>query len=135
MEPNKIVARFQDGRMLKGYTNDFFPNKELFHLTVVDSPQEGGKPVEVKISSLKAVFFVKDFAGNKDYKDKKEFDSSRPVLGRKIQVVFLDGEVFVGTTQGYQPGRQGFFVIPADPNSNVERSYIVTAATKQISFL
>ena len=40
-----------------------------------------------------------------------------------------------GTTQGYQPGRLGFFVIPADPDSNNERCYVVTNATQDVSFL
>ncbi len=35
----------------------------------------------------------------------------------------------VGTTQGYQPGRVGFFVAPADPHSNTERCFVIAAAT------
>ena len=78
---------------------------------------------------------VKDFAGDPQYQDKKEFDSTRPVTGRKIKVVFKDGELLIGTTQGYQPGRPGFFVIPIDPNANSDRCFVVSAATNQVSLV
>lgn len=131
---NKIVARYQDGRMLKGVTADFMPNKEVFHLVPMDAPS-GQKPVTVNINELKAVFFVKDYAGNANYKEKQQFDPAKPVAGRKIKVVFKDGESLIGTTQGYQPGRQGFFVFPADPKSNAERFYVVSVAAKEVSFV
>ncbi len=134
MEQNKIVVRYQDGRLLKGSTTDFFPNKEVFHVVPADA-EAGAKPVDVFVRDLKAVFFVKDFTGNPSYNDKKEFDQSRPASGRKIKVVFKDNEVLTGTTQGYQPGRPGFYVVPADPNSNIDRFYVVSAATRDVSFL
>jgi hypothetical protein len=49
-------------------------------------------------------------------------------MGRKIGVVFKDGEVLVGTTQGYDRSRPGFFVVPADAESNDERVYVRLAA-------
>jgi len=87
MIQNKIVVRFQDGRLMKGFTNDFLPNKDLFHLVPMDAPP-GSKPLDVRIPELKAVFFVKEFGGNPGYKDKQEFDPAKPVMGRKIQVTF-----------------------------------------------
>jgi len=133
MIQNKIVVRYQDGRLIKGFTNDFFPNKDLFHLVPMDAPP-GSKPMDVRIPELKAVFFVKEFGGNPQYKDKQEFDSTKPVMGRKIQVTFKDGETLLGTTQGYQPGRPGFFVNPADTQSNIERCFVVSAAAQEVKF-
>ena len=129
---NKVVARFADGRLLKGMTADFFPNKDLFHVSDAFA-EPGAEPVEVRAQDLKALFFVKDFAGNPGYQEAKEF--VRPPVGRAIRVVFKDGEVLVGTTQGYQPGRPGFFLEPADPDSNNERCFVVSAATQEISFI
>ena len=40
MIQNKIVVRYQDGRINKGVTNDFSPNKDLFHLFPVDALTE-----------------------------------------------------------------------------------------------
>ena len=119
---------------MKGSTADFMPNKENFHIVPADSPP-GTKPLDVFIKDLKAVFFVKDFVGNAQYKEKKDFDSDKPAAGRKIKVVFKDGEVMTGTTQGYQPGRPGFFVVPADPKSNIDRFYVVSAATREVTFV
>lgn len=130
---NKIVARFQDGHVLKGITNDFLPTKDVFHVAAADEPP-GTKPIEVRVADLKAVFFVKDLAGHPEHKKINEFDPSKPALGRKLRITFKDGEVLVGTTQGYQAGRPGFFIIPADVESNNERCFVVSAATQDVSF-
>jgi hypothetical protein len=131
---NKIVARFVDGRVVKGTTADFFPAKDSFHVTVAGAPT-GAAALEIKTKDLKALFFVKDFAGDPEHVEANKFDPSSPQAGRRIRVVFKDGEVLVGITTGYQKGRPGFFIIPADPGSNIERCYVVTAATREVSFL
>ena len=131
---NKVVARFLDGRILKGNTNDFFPGKPVFHATPADAAA-GSKPLEIQIKDLKAVFFVKDFSGKPQHRKRQEFDPGRPPVGRKIKVVFKDDEVMVGTTQGYQPDRPGFFMVPADSESNNERCYVFSASAKQIELL
>ena len=131
MAGNKVVARYRDGRMVKGLTTDFLPNRDFFHV----APDEGGNPVTVRHGELKAIFFVRDYEGDATHRPTNEFDSSRPVVGRKLRVVFEDGEVIVGTTQGYQPGRPGFFIVPADTSSNSERCYVLAAATKEVAWL
>lgn len=131
---NKVVARYADGRIVKGATSDFVATRERFHVTVTGAPP-GSKPVEVETRSLKALFFVKDFAGNPQHVERNAFDSSRPPAGRPIKVTFIDGEILVGTTTGYQPGRPGFFLVPADPRSNIERCYVVAASTREIVFV
>lgn len=131
---HKIVVRYLDGRIVKGTSADFMPNKDLFHIVPLDAPL-GKKPLEIIARELKAVFFVRDYDGNAQYKEAKEFSPDRPVAGRKIKVVFKDEELLVGTTQGYQPGRPGFFVFPADTQSNIERCYVVSTAVKEVSLL
>ena len=49
-----IVVRFLDGRILKGTTQDFLPNKPTFH--VYENGDESSPAVELSISELKAVF-------------------------------------------------------------------------------
>ena len=132
---NKVVARFRDGRMVKGSTSDFVPAKEFFHVASSDA-SKGTKPTMVQVKDLKAIFFVKDFSGRPDYTPRNEFEGDKAPPGRKIRVVFADGEVIVGTTQGYQPGRPGFFMVPADQaDNNIERCYVVSAATADITLL
>lgn len=134
MIQNKIVVRYQDGSLMKGTTNDFFPNKDTFHIIPANA-LPGSKSLEVRVPALKAVFFVKNFDGNREYNDNKEFDSNKPVVGRKIKVVFTDGELLIGTTHGYQPNRPGFFIVPADSQSNIERCFVVMSAVREGSFI
>ncbi len=131
---NQVVARFNDGRVLKGFTTDFVPTKDSFHMALA----EGGvsaRPVEVRTKELKALFFVRNLAGNPAYHERNSFEGTRPLAGRRLKVAFKDGEVLLGTTQGYQPGRPGFFVTPADGLSNNERCYVVTLAIESIAFI
>jgi hypothetical protein len=121
--------------MVKGSTSDFVPAKEFFHVAPVDAVK-GTKATLVHVKDLKAIFFVKDFAGRPDYTPTNEFETDRSPAGRKIRVVFADGEVIVGTTQGYQPGRPGFFMVPADQTANnIDRCYVVAASTTEVTLL
>jgi len=131
---NKVVARFADGRTVKGMTSDFVPAKDVFHVTEALA-QPGDKPLEIYMRELKAVFFVKDLVGDPLHTQLNEFDPIHPPVGRRIRVEFSDGEVLVGTTQGYQANRPGFFVEPADVGSNIERCYVVAVAARQVVLL
>lgn len=128
MQTNKVVVRYKNGDIKKGSTGDFFPNKAVFHLQL-----ETKEALEVNIEELKAVCFVKDFTGNPDRKD--DYTDDVPGGGRKVQVEFSDGEILVAYTQGYSPTRIGFFVVPADLGNNNERIYVITSATKNVTFL
>lgn len=130
----KIVVRYQDGRVLKGFSTDFSSNRNVFHVIPGDAT-ESQQRIPVLQSELKAVFFVKDFQGNSSYNEVKEFNSSRTGTGRKVRVHFKDGEILIGTTQFYDFNRQGFFLISADPSSNNDGCFVIIAATKEIIFL
>jgi len=131
---NKIVARFADGRIVKGTTVDFLPAKDRLHLREVNAPA-GTKPVEILTADLKALIFVKDFAGDPQHVERNEFDPAHAPSATPIRVAFKDGEVLVGATTGYRPGRPGLFVTPADPTSNIDRCWVVAAATQGINLL
>ncbi len=140
--PIKIVVRYRDGKLLKGYTNDFFPNKPAFHIQPGEEAagQSTGaamsepKSIVITVSELKAVFFVRDFKGDPGHTERRFEEGDRPT-GRKVEVTFHDGEVIAGTTMGYDPKRIGFFVIPADPQANNLRVFVVTKAVKTLSYL
>jgi hypothetical protein len=133
MAQNKIVVRYQDGRILKGFTADFLPTRPTFHVEPVDAAA-GAKTAAVTVAELKAVFFVKDMNGDPKRTDNPEFQPGKSLVGRKIRVVFKDGETIVGTTQGYDPTRAGFFIVPAADDTNNQRCFVVAAATRQVSF-
>jgi hypothetical protein len=125
---NKVVAHFVDGRVIKGTTANFSPDRDMFHITT----SEGS--ILVNFGQLKAVFFVKSLDGKRGYKDKKGFEGTKGV-GRKVRCEFPDGEVLTGYTPAYHHSRPMFFIVPTDPTSNNERIYVVTASAKRITVL
>jgi len=134
MEPVKVVIRYANGKLLKGFTNDFFPNKPSFHLNPVELGNKD-KGIEIPVNQLKAVFFVKDFDGDPSHYELKRFAEGGQLSGRKAEVKFVDGEVLVGSTLGYDPKRPGFFITPADSQSNNLRVFVVSSAVKTFRFL
>ena len=126
-----VVARFVDGRVLKGTTQDFSPHKSNFHLAPSDDP--GARAMTVPLEELKAVFFVRTYEGNRKHVENRDIAGAKG-QGRKILVTFADGEVLGGFTTGYSRDKQGFFVIPVDPKTNNTRIYVVTAAVKTIAW-
>ena len=134
MEPSKIVVRYRNGKILKGYTQNFFPNKPVFHVNRHGGTGPGDV-VEVNLDDLKAVFFVRDFMGNAKHVDRKQLAPGERPQGRLMEVTCSDGEVMVGTTTGYDPKRPAFFLFPIDPSSNNVRVFMVTSAVRTARFL
>jgi hypothetical protein len=130
---NRIIARFNDGRLVKGGTLDFAPSKDLFHMTA--SAASVGTPFMIRTAELKALFYVRDYAGDPTHVDEWVFDSPTPPGARRIQAFFSDGEVMVGTTTAYREGADGFFLKPADPTSNNILCYVFASATTEIRLL
>lgn len=129
-EATRVVARFSDGKILKGTTQDFFPNRPSFHLLPVD----GSQGIEIRCKQLKALFFVKSFEGDRHRKDIRGFVTApaETAQGKKIAVRFKDGELLCGYSLSYTPDREGFFVFPADAGSNNLRAYVVTGAATEV---
>jgi hypothetical protein len=127
----KIVVRYSDGQLLKGYTHDFHGSKSQFSLW----PSPTAAPPErivVPFARLKAVFFVREFGGNPDHIERKSFDAA--ARGRRIEVTLVDNEVIVGTTLNYRADSTGFFISPADPTGNNLRVFVVASAVRQVRF-
>jgi len=133
VEPVKVVARYASGKVLKGFTQDFLPNKDRFHLH--PAGKSSSDAMEVLLKELKGVFFVRDFAGNPLYNERKKYLEGEKPSGKKVEVTFKDGEVLVGSTLGYDPGRPGFFFFPADPRSNNIRVFAVSPSVKNVRYL
>jgi hypothetical protein len=134
MEPTKIVVRYADGRIIKGYTHDFSPEKPNFHITLVDPTFSNG-PIEVQVKDLKGIYFVRDFLGNRAYKEQKTFPNGAKITGRKVEVTFKDKEVMIGSVWGYDPKRPGFFLFPSDPHSNNLNIFVLSRAVSKVDYL
>jgi hypothetical protein len=95
----------------------------------------------VKISDLKAIFFVRTFEGDKTYSDKKSFIRAT-AKGKKVFVRFYDGESMMGHIEGQVPWEKGFFLeakkggfflIPVDEQSNNIRVFVVANSVQDVT--
>ena len=129
----KIVVRYVDGDIVKGFTQDFHPSRAQFSLWPSIHAAKSDRLV-IPMGRLKAVFFVRDFAGNAGYRKSNTF-AGRGGHGRRIEVTFLDNETVLGTTLNYRPDGQGFFLIPADTEGNNSRIFVVASAVRRVRFL
>ncbi len=129
-DANKVIAHYLTGELVKGTTHDFFPTRPTFHIELVN----GNENIEIPCKSLKALFFVRDFAGSPRRNNIPGFISGpgETAHGKKITVRFKDGELLCGYTLTYSPEREGFFVFPSDAQSNNLRVYVLVASTTTI---
>lgn len=125
----KVVARYRTGAVLKGTSQDFTNMRPTFHLL----PEDGSPARIVKLKDLKAVFFVRDLAGDPNREHIAGFIQApmETVQGKKIAVLFQDGELLCGYTHSWTPDREGFFLIPCDMEGNNLRIYVISAAAQQ----
>jgi len=136
MLKRKAVVKYQNGEIIKGWIEEFKPERESFILfPLIEYSEEGS--LEIKFSSLKAVFFVKDFTGDKDYKKVRTFnvDFNITPSQRKLIVNFKDGEHLYGTSHGYGRYKIGFFMYPIDPKDNSERIFVVRSAAESVRLM
>jgi len=129
MKPNNVVARFRDGRILKGSSLNVDPNRPTCHLRTDD-----GEVVVVRLRDLKALFFVKDPGGNAAHQESFEATpgDARLVGAKRVAARFEDGETIVGMTNSWPPVGQLFFMVPIDPKSNNVRILVNLDAVTQI---
>lgn len=125
---DKAVVRFKDKMLMKGRTGNFSPDNSFFHMKLLS-----GESVKVDIAKLKALFIVKSFQGNRQYQ--YTYGDVLPWGGKKVKVEFKDGEVIIGYTTYYQSVGTGFFITPADLKGNNKQVFVVTSATRKISYM
>jgi hypothetical protein len=125
----------------KGFSRDFDPAREFFHLVRRDG--EVAASQEIRLEDLKALFQVKTW-GRKDRhlgQTGPGFpDTPRPVRrpassAVKTVLEFYDGEKIFGYSLDYDPNRRGFFLVPADPGDNNRRIFVLTSSLVNIQFL
>ncbi|MDD5015615.1 MAG: hypothetical protein PHW73_11080 [Atribacterota bacterium] len=136
MFKKKVVVKYQNGEIIKGWVEEFKPDREAFILfPLIEYSEE--ERMKISISSLKAVFFVKDFIGNRYYKKIRTFDLNFSITPsqRKLIVNFKDGEHLYGTSHSYGRYKIGFFIYPIDLKDNNERIFVVHSATESVRLI
>ena len=126
---NKVVVHMKDGAIHKGMTHDFDPERETFHLL---SAEGGGMPIRIGIDEMKALFYVKDYIGNRDFVAMRNFEAAHR-SERKAIAHFNDGEEIWGFLgHGADEGGAGFFFYPVDTRDNNIRIFVVRSALKEL---
>ena len=141
MDDEKVVLRFLDGTILKGHIRTFLETSD----DVVFRELGSAVDRSIKNDSLKAIFFVKSFEGNRQYYEKKSYGIRKP-HGHRTFIKFIDGEDMVGFMESDQPWQKGFFLdrdtvnnlkgfflLPADDGSNNIRVFIFVHAVKDVT--
>lgn len=83
------------------------------------------------MKDLKAIFFVREFAGSPEqYEFQRHYT---PIASRRVEVTFEDGERIVGRAEGYDLQQIGFFMFPAYAGDNNIRIFVVTRSTRQVN--
>ena len=123
-----VVARYRDGRVLKGQCRGFAPARGSLSVSPApDAPPSAATTVQLR--HLKAVFFVHDLVGAP-----ADLEPTPAARGRDIIVTFMDGEVTSGTTLNYAVDSAGFYLSPHDQRGNNLRIFVVNEAVRHVQF-
>lgn len=136
----RMVVRLADGSRLKGFSHDFVPGRSRFHLQEVTPGDTFGTSHDISIDDVHAIFFVHDFAFDRDRRYTEENAPRLPTDppaegGWRLKVACVWGEVLEGLSYGYEEDRPGFFVFPTRPLErayNLDRAYLTRAAVRTI---
>ena len=135
----KVVAHKKSGHLVKGYTEldveggdsgIFAGGSFALPKTVNILPTTEGRVAHVTLDSLKALFFVKSFAGDPSYAETKFFNPESKLEGLWVHITFEDGETTEGVVHnGIEIlNEPGFLMKPPDPQSNNNALYILKSA-------
>jgi hypothetical protein len=126
-ELHKVVVHYRDGTLMRGHTRFFFHEQDHVEITDLDDTSH-----DVHLAQVKAVFFVREFAGDPEYGERKEFFQDSPVFGDSVRIEFSDGEMLLGRAMGYRPEEKGFYLQPADPKSNNLMVFVPASSLQRI---
>jgi hypothetical protein len=125
----KIVVNLKGGAVHKGVTHDFSPKQEAFHVLPAEG---GGVPIRVRMADMKALFWVKDYLGNREFVARRDFDPGRAETGRRAILTFADGETIWGVVTEDDPSVPGFFFVPSEERDNNMKIFVVRQSLKEL---
>jgi hypothetical protein len=138
-ENQKVILRFIDGKMLKGYIRDLKIAEDYLYLE-----DESNHQLKVRLKELKAIFYVRKFEGERGHMEKKTL-SGTSTGAKRVFVKFKDGETIMGIMEGEIPWGKGSFlesmkekaftIVPVDEGSNNLRIVVVTTAVEDVAMV
>jgi uncharacterized protein DUF6982 len=136
----RMVIRLTDGSLAKGFSHDFVPGKDVFHLQTVHADGGLGELQAIRLEEVHAIFYVRDFAFGRTKRYTPENapwePPAPPTAGaRRLKVTCVWGEVLEGLCYGYDDDRPGFFLFviePVERTFNLERAFFTRQAVSGI---
>ena len=130
----KVVAHLKDGEICKGYSRDFNGLRQAFHVYSPESPVARSRRIE--LDELKALFYVRSWKGRAGRVDRRySFAEAKRPSGRRAAVRFRDGERIWGYVLEEEPAAVGFFMIPANPQDNNLKVFVLRSSMEDLSYL
>jgi hypothetical protein len=125
---HEVVLRFRDGHLTRCVlTREFTPLD-----FAVEAESDDGETIQINISDLKAIFFLKD-PSRRGGEMQVGARVVEPPAGAPARVEFFDGEIVHGHVQEYRMENSGFFLYPTSPESNNEMIFVVARAINTLS--
>jgi|UPI00047E02D3 hypothetical protein len=142
----KVVVHLEGGQIVKGFLPVEDPKdlqsvlerpRQNFQETITVFSSEDRSPVQVDLSSIKAMFFVNSFTGNSERNNLRYYIHGPEVGAIWVEVQFKDDEIMEGTVHNsiHHLIADGFFLHPSDPGSNNRLVYIPKSAIKDYRVL
>ena len=125
---NDVVLRYRDGHLTRCMLKREFTPLDF----AVEAETDDGEMIQVNISDLKAIFFLKD-PGRREAEMQIGATVGDSPAGAPARVEFFDGEVVHGRVKEYRMENSGFFLYPTSPESNNEMVFVVAGAINTLS--
>lgn len=140
--PLKVVARGRSGDMIKGYLESV-NNLDKLKVASLRGDEIRVRPINassssvLRFDSLKALFFVKSFDGNPDYRETQYFAGAPVYQGIWVRVRFFDQEVIEGIIENtLRPFMDpGLLLTLPDPESNNQAAYVIKSSLTELCIL
>ncbi len=128
----QVVGKYRDGRLIRGYTNDFSPRNPYLHIS--PTPYAEGSEF-VSMINLDALFFGRDAQPKEGDDVEPSGPDVVPADGRKVAVPLPNGTEMIGSARSYSRNSSGFFVDLLEENSGTLRVFVTAGGVRSIRFV
>ena len=128
----QVVGKYRDGRLIRGYTNDFSPMNPYLHIFPTPHAE---RSEFVSMVQLDALFFGRDARDAAEEIDEPAGPDLVPAQGRKVAVPLPNGTEMIGAARSYSRSSSGFFVESLDEESGTPRVFVTAGGVRSIRFV
>jgi len=128
----QVVGKYRDGRLIRGYTNDFSPMNPYLHIS--PAPYAEGSEF-VSMIHLDALFFGRDAPRGDGDDVEPSGPDIVPARGRRVAVPLPNGTEMIGSARNYSRSSSGFFVESLDEDSGTLRVFVTAAGIRSVRFV